>query len=543
VFRADGITELAPDIVITCTGGTPTASGAPVPNANLTVFLNVGITSRLLRSASAAASSEAELIIDDPAPASQLLCTTVTVGCAVTGKGGPSSYDGHPNMFAGIVNGASVTFFGVPIDQPGTSLFSTDTLTLRIVNLRVNAVGPVGQPIIASLSVSSATPNLLPISNSTVSLGKTASALTSSLLAPDGSATVTPAPSVQACGAATEAATVRLAELSKTTFRTRTIAGAGPFDQDVPGTVYGSESGFSNSAFAAPFTTGGLADSGTRLQLSFAGPDHATITVPTSVPFNETAGSLRMVQNAVGPFAAVAGAAAQLTIAGGTATAAYEVVATDPSALESANIPVALKAPAGTATGAVTVSASLAPQSSLLADPAKAPIPRFSDKPSPSTIATIVPCPPGGGGGGGGPIVKIVTVRTLSVTHKRFAIARGTTAVIASKANRVPRGTAFLYTLSGPATVHVVISRIAVVRRTRTTRCLGHPRRGATHCQAAQNLITLTRRDAAGLNQTSFTGRTRTRTLHPGAYQASVTATNAAGTSTPHVVAFTVVAG
>jgi len=269
VFRADDLAELAPDLVITCTGGTPTTVGANVPTANLTLFFNVQVTSRLLPTASTAQSSETELIIDDPAPTSQLLCGTITTGCTVSGKGGPATYDGslgHPNVFAGIVNGNSVTFYGVPIDQPGTPLFGRDTLTLRLVNLRVNALGvPVGQPITVSLSVSSATPNVLPISNPIVSLGKTAQALSTSLLSPDGSAAVRSGPSVPACGTSTEAATVRLAELSKTTFRTRTIAGAGPFDQDVPGTAYGSESGFSNSAFAAPFTAGGLADSSASL--------------------------------------------------------------------------------------------------------------------------------------------------------------------------------------------------------------------------------------------------------------------------------------
>src|SRR5262249_31764653 len=150
----------------------------------------------------------------------------------------------------------------------------------------------------------------------------------------------------------------------------------------------------------------------------------------------------------------------------------------------------------------------------------------FSDKPAQSTIATIVPCPPSGGGGGGGePVVRIVSVRALTLTNKRFAIARRTTAVIARKTKHRPRGTAFVYRLSGAATVHIRISRIAVVRRTRTTRCLGHPRRGATHCRTAENRITLTRRDAAGLNRTPFTGQTHTRTLRPGPYEASVTAT------------------
>lgn len=97
-----------------------------------------------------------------------------------------------------------------------------------------------------------------------------------------------------------------------------------------------------------------------------------------------------------------------------------------------------------------------------------------------------------------------VSVRGLSVTHKRFAVARGRSAVIA----RAPLGTAFRYTFSGPATVRITISQILKARRKRTARIE----------------IALTRNEAVGANVRAFTGRTKTRTLRTGSYVASVTA-------------------
>ena len=45
----------------------------------------------------------------------------------------------------------------------------------------------------------------------------------------------------------------------------------------------------------------------------------------------------------------------------------------------------------------------------------------------------------------------------------------------------------------------------------------------------------------AGLNTVPFTGRIRGKALKPGRYQAVFTATNAAGTSGPQAIAFTIV--
>src|ERR1017187_7649067 len=58
-LRAEGYTELIGDILLTCTGGAPTAVGKAIPQANITIFLNTNITSRILSNTG----SEALLLI------------------------------------------------------------------------------------------------------------------------------------------------------------------------------------------------------------------------------------------------------------------------------------------------------------------------------------------------------------------------------------------------------------------------------------------------------------------------------------------------
>jgi len=73
IVRAEGLAELVGDLVLYCTGGSPTAPGKPVPQVNVTVFLNTNITSKVLGTQLVAfgngqtsALNEALLIIDEP---------------------------------------------------------------------------------------------------------------------------------------------------------------------------------------------------------------------------------------------------------------------------------------------------------------------------------------------------------------------------------------------------------------------------------------------------------------------------------------------
>jgi len=65
-LRSEGYTELTGDIVIVCQGGSPPALGSLIPTANITIFLNTAVTSRLLQATAAGNASEALLLIDEP---------------------------------------------------------------------------------------------------------------------------------------------------------------------------------------------------------------------------------------------------------------------------------------------------------------------------------------------------------------------------------------------------------------------------------------------------------------------------------------------
>jgi len=178
LVRAEGLTELMGDLVLTCSGGpNGTPANQVVPQINITVILSVTITSKITASN---LYNEALLIIDEPNQAAPgpnsnrpiLNCgqtgapdNSVESGpgvCSIVSDGNPattyngvpfkfgtstcgntSTYGcGSPNVFqgrqgnpfnTGLVN--NISFLGVPFDPPGTST----TRTLRFTNIRGNA--------------------------------------------------------------------------------------------------------------------------------------------------------------------------------------------------------------------------------------------------------------------------------------------------------------------------------------------------------------------------------------------------------------------
>jgi hypothetical protein len=152
------MTEQVGDVVLACTGGTPTAAGQAVPAINIQLFMNYNVTSKLTGSINGPSNGfvgtttfdEALLIIDEPNSATNpnnplLVCDSGPAGiCTIIGNGtGVGSYNGttgHPNVFQGRLplNGlsnTSVVFNQVPFDPPGTNT----TRTLRFTNVRINA--------------------------------------------------------------------------------------------------------------------------------------------------------------------------------------------------------------------------------------------------------------------------------------------------------------------------------------------------------------------------------------------------------------------
>jgi hypothetical protein len=165
LLRAEGVTELVGDLILNCTGGTPTAPGAAIALQNIQISINTNITSRIESTGNL---SEALLLIDTPYPATgafppppvsqaptqndaltQLACQAVnSTNCAITSInpgvgigaiGAAGNYNGSPghyNIFQGFQNGVNaIAWDGVPVDAPGTA----GTRVIRITNVRANA--------------------------------------------------------------------------------------------------------------------------------------------------------------------------------------------------------------------------------------------------------------------------------------------------------------------------------------------------------------------------------------------------------------------
>lgn len=342
-LRPEGYTELAGDIVISCTGGPSLQPGANIPTTNIVVYMApaVPITSRFLSSNGA---SEALLIIDEAGSnistgvsgnfgpkAPQSLCTTaqqqnvggstcnvivasqagvdsnnnaVNYAVAVpgTGNAGPAQ-----NVYQGKVGdfGAnSVAFYNVPVLPPSTSGV---TRTFRITNVRVPIPG--GNLSGTLQAIISTSPNqTLPVAGTAINIG---------VVGPSTNAAVVPVSKpFQQCIPASVALTANLVftEGFATAFKTRVVPGGinngtstnttntlyaaeatntNPALQNIPGGLYGGFAANSESGFIFPSLTGnnggsttytaGLADYGTRLKAVFTNiPSGLTMYVSTT---------------------------------------------------------------------------------------------------------------------------------------------------------------------------------------------------------------------------------------------------------------------
>jgi hypothetical protein len=188
IVRVDGKAEPVGDYTLTCTGGTATPPGSPVPQMNFTVFLNSNLTSKT----TAPGFSEALLLVDEPnttlspgvpmlncgnngAPDNGLsgpgVCEIIGTGIPTTtydgtangfgtavcdgslGHPAPNSYTcGRPNIFQAQPAPPAtnvVVFKGVPFEPPGLG-----TRTFRFTNLRVDAsvLGP-STPVAVQMTI------------------------------------------------------------------------------------------------------------------------------------------------------------------------------------------------------------------------------------------------------------------------------------------------------------------------------------------------------------------------------------------------------
>ena len=419
LLRAEGTTELVGDVVISCKGGTPLGVGAVVPTANITMFFPTSVTSRIVAQTASGPLTEANLLVDEPSPATQVACPTVTCSAAVPPGGDP--YDGQTwvdqnsvthtdyNEFSAVLGVLgnprqtnALTWFGVPIEAPGEG-----TLTLRFTDVRVNASGlggsgalPTQVPTDISVSGGSAG---LPINNAQLTVGFVLRSLTSSVFSAPG---VRGPSSVPQCGEPTSVTpTVTATEGFADAWKTRLSSGASSAslppppiegaDFDTPGSVSVTESGFVNQE---QLGVAGLADFGTRLRLTLSGPAGVTAQLPTQIALAPAGsgttieGQFQMVQSASGLYNPTQGQSVSVSLSGATTTVVYEVVSSTATALELANIPVTVSVPSGTPPGAVVAELSYAPISAVPVVAGPGPIPQFVDTGASFNIANIVEC-------------------------------------------------------------------------------------------------------------------------------------------------------
>jgi hypothetical protein len=462
IVRAEGLTELVGDLVLNCNGGTPTAAGAPVPQANVQIFLNTNVTSRL----TADPWSEALLMIDEPSALAQRYCS-VNGGCAITGVGNATGVDGIadgidydgsttldvvPNVYQGRQSGAnSIVWLGVPIDPPGTNA----TRIIRITNVRANAnqLGVsstlIPTQIVMFISVTGTTS--VPINNPQQTVAFIQPGLSFSVrqavanylqCVSFNSAAATDTSKALNNGLGT---IVRFGEGFASSFKRRNVAAFTnsdtspvPVNQNVPGAIYNTETGFYNNT---PFVVAGssanglgiagLADHGTRLMARFANvPAGVSLYAslypvvscsdcgPSSRPSitavrNSTSGGLtsaRLVStdsNGAGAFSGVVGtntssfdggaASAPISLNNGAGTAVWEVMNADPLTAQTYEFGIGVSYVANTSNnlpglGSATVAGSFAPLSTVTTASASAPVPRFADTSTARTIFTISAC-------------------------------------------------------------------------------------------------------------------------------------------------------
>ncbi len=476
IVRAEGLAELVGDLTLNCTGGTPTPAGQTVPQTNIQIFLNTNVTSRILNTAGNF--DEALLIIDEPHSSSNPTRPLLACGdagapdsgpsgagvCSITSIGNPVlTYDGtpggvaygtgRPNVYQGRQNGVnSIVWLGVPIDPPGTAT----SRIIRITNVRANAnnLGVsstlVPSQIVANISVNGST--ALPINNPQQTLAYIQPGLVTSVrfpfnfvqcLSANPNIASNPGSPVEAGGQNGQQFSIRFDEGFASSWKVKNLSqalanGSGltpaslygaynggvnyPADenQNVPGAIYNTESGFENSQSAtdpvpnppnsagfgvvgptAPFptknglTNAGIATQGTRLAINFAStPQGSQLFVPTRINVvrqsdGATTGVAVLTStdgNGAGGYSPLAGGGsglAPVSLANGAGFAVYEILYSDPFSLERLNVPVAvafvsnsgnnLPAPGVQA----TATSGFAPISNVGTADSFSPVPRF----------------------------------------------------------------------------------------------------------------------------------------------------------------------
>jgi uncharacterized protein (TIGR03437 family) len=346
-IRQEGFTEGTGDILLTCSGGSATPANAAVPTSNVTVTLNTGITSRLLSNGT----SDALLIIDDPGGSAhpttpQLGCNTLFAGGATPAPGqcnyiqgtgtGSGTYNGtpsHPNIYQGAQSGPnSVTFYGVPIDPPGTG----ELRMIRATNIRANAnqVSYGGAPTVPITGAISFSNPLVTVANPPVTVA----------VAQPGVAVGTPVtgsfnwcPSQNGGQIVTQnpngTASAATFSMSIQEGFAQAFKPVGP-GSSIPGVASITESGFTPNPTAGLAAAIGTADTGTTFQIVFMNiPAGLSLTVPVNGNLVDTKGITAGTYITSSPTGTTSGSNGLISSPDSTGTISfyYQIVTRDPT--------------------------------------------------------------------------------------------------------------------------------------------------------------------------------------------------------------------
>jgi hypothetical protein len=397
IVRATGRAELLSDFLLDCSGGTPGAS----ISTTLTIFLNTNLTSKFESGA-----SEALVLIDDPAPGSQIVGT---------------------NLFQAISGIGNQVVFNINFTAPGLSAHRI----LRITNLRANASALgvsstlLASPILGFVSMSGGS---LAINQPQQTLGYIQVGMISGVRTPTNG--FSGGLSVPQCTGQNSALVdspsasgssvnfnVKFNEGNPPAFKKRNVSAdpTTPAAQNIPGVSYATESGYFDPALsiANGLNTVGRASQGTRLMLRFdnvpAGVAMFVTTAPSPSGTSVSIGpnGARLVQtdaNGAGDYnptvstttASASGVQlpiAPVTLAGGSGIAVWEILNSDPANPESVSFGIVVAYKSGAAgSGTVNMTTGFAPTSSVTTNESTV-VPRFAALLSlPTNDLAISPC-------------------------------------------------------------------------------------------------------------------------------------------------------
>ncbi|MEN6536290.1 MAG: hypothetical protein ABFD89_21715 [Bryobacteraceae bacterium] len=375
LVRAEGIAELVGDLLLNCSGTVPTGG----ITSNIRIFANTTVTSKIA-GGPLPSGSEALLLINDPAPAAQIVRVYPSIDNSV-----------NPNVFQGANYAANVVdWYSIPI-ATAAEAGTTVTKTLRITDIRANAAQLgvsstlIPQPIQLSISISGATS--VGVNNPTQTVAWVQKGLTFS--AQDG---IT---HLRQCEPRPfgEPIVVTFTEGFASAFKAQ-----GDSTQQNPGTSYNTESGLIPAGLAAY----SLATQGTRFMAVFTNvPTGITLTAEGNFNIPSTGLTVQSVSGADenGNGGTVSGADIAFGT-GGTITFVWEVTAAPADSIgrnEIVDFNVTpswsiSSPPAGGTT--MTVRGNYAPISTITTASHSAPLPRFQDTSSAITggAITIEPC-------------------------------------------------------------------------------------------------------------------------------------------------------